>query len=245
MSVPPPGAIAPTRRQQVLDRLACRLGDAPGDRPTGRHWADFAGVADPARHIASWCTTAQQSDQMAVVGQRVPPVRTREEHVMKKRVLACAVLGAALGFVGTAGPALAATIDAEGRHRQGVGDAEHQGTTTTKHPGKVMFTGAIGDYGLAQRDRHRQAVQQEELLQAAQAQARHDHSSTSAPSAMPTMPPHKADSEHNKLLDLGGGHRPGADLQGHRRLRGHHRVGRHSAPQYASSCRRPRAASAQ
>ncbi len=66
---------------------------------------------------------------------------------MKKRVLACAVLGAALGFVGTAGPALAATSTPKGGTVKVWVTPSTIGTTTTKHPGKVMFTGAIGDYG--------------------------------------------------------------------------------------------------
>ncbi len=70
---------------------------------------------------------------------------------MRKRILACAVLVAAVGLVGTAGPALAASTSTPtgGAIKVWV-HPNHAGTTTTsKHPGKVMITGAIGDYGLA------------------------------------------------------------------------------------------------
>ncbi len=68
---------------------------------------------------------------------------------MKKRVLVCAVLGAAVGLVGTAGPALAGAASAPKGGAVKVWVTPSNGTTTTKHPGKVMFTGAIGDYGIS------------------------------------------------------------------------------------------------
>jgi hypothetical protein len=67
---------------------------------------------------------------------------------MKKSVMVCTVLCATVGLVGTAGPALAAssTTPTGGAVKVWV-TPSNTGTTTTKHPGKVMFTGAIGDYG--------------------------------------------------------------------------------------------------
>ncbi len=68
---------------------------------------------------------------------------------MRKRFVACAVLGAAVGLVGTAGPALASGSSTPTGGAIKVWVTPANNTTTTKHPGKVMFTGAVGDYGLS------------------------------------------------------------------------------------------------
>ena len=68
---------------------------------------------------------------------------------MKKRVLACAVLGAAVGLVTVCGATLAAAAGTPKGGAIKVWVTPSPGTTTVKHPGKVMFTGAIGDYGIS------------------------------------------------------------------------------------------------
>jgi hypothetical protein len=67
---------------------------------------------------------------------------------MRKRVLVCALLCAAVGIGGTAATALAgASSTSKGGAIKVWVTPSKTGTTTSKHPGKVMFTGAIGDYG--------------------------------------------------------------------------------------------------
>lgn len=67
---------------------------------------------------------------------------------MKKRVLGGAALCAAIGFAGVAGPIVAAAAATQkgGPIKVWV-TPSGTGTTTPKHPGHVLITGAIGDYG--------------------------------------------------------------------------------------------------
>jgi len=68
---------------------------------------------------------------------------------MRKRILAGVALCATVGMVMASGATLASAASTQKGGAIKVWVTPSQGTTTVKHPGKVLFTGAIGDYGLS------------------------------------------------------------------------------------------------
>ena len=68
---------------------------------------------------------------------------------MRKRILAGAALCTATCLLAAAGATLAAAASTQKGGAFKVFVTPSNNTTTTKHPGKVMFTGAVGDYGLS------------------------------------------------------------------------------------------------
>jgi hypothetical protein len=68
---------------------------------------------------------------------------------MRRRILAGVAVCVTVGMLMASGATLASAASTQKGGAIKVWVTPSQGTTTVKHPGKVLFTGAIGDHGLS------------------------------------------------------------------------------------------------